>query len=172
VVDCFSKYGHFTPINHPYTAYTIAHVFFEQIFQLHGMPHSIVCNRDLAFTSTFWCELFCLNGNKFNLSPSHHPQMDNHKWSIEPLKCNSIVLQALILKSGCNGCHKWNCAITPASTLQREEHLLRLLLDLNHPSCLPCSWYYQCRIGGENSLPKEIRCCRMLGRIYVKPKIA
>ena len=38
VVDCLSKYGHFLPMAHPYTIETVAQLFFEQVFRLHGMP--------------------------------------------------------------------------------------------------------------------------------------
>ncbi|GMY32311.1 Transposon Tf2-2 polyprotein [Fagus crenata] len=68
VVDRLSKYAHFIPISHPYTAASVAQVFFEQIFRLHGMPQSIVCDRDVTFTSVFWKELFRLQGTNFNFS--------------------------------------------------------------------------------------------------------
>uniref|UniRef100_A0A2N9I1L0 Reverse transcriptase n=1 Tax=Fagus sylvatica TaxID=28930 RepID=A0A2N9I1L0_FAGSY len=71
-----SKYAHFIPISHPYTAVSVAQVFFEQIFRLHGMPQSIVCDRDVTFTSVFWKELFRLQGTNFNFSSSYHPQTD------------------------------------------------------------------------------------------------
>jgi len=76
VVDRFSKYGHFTPIKHPYTASQVAQVFFEAIFRLHGIPTSIVCDRDPTFTSLFWRELFRLNGTSFRFSSAYHPQTD------------------------------------------------------------------------------------------------
>ena len=43
---------------------------------LHGMPRTIVCDCDPAFTSAFWTELFRLNGNNFNFSSAYRPQTD------------------------------------------------------------------------------------------------
>lgn len=52
VVDRFSKYAHFMPLSHPYTIVLVAHVFFDKIFRLHGLPESIVSGRDSVFTSS------------------------------------------------------------------------------------------------------------------------
>ncbi len=73
VVDRLSKYVHFIAISHPYMAVSIAQVFFKNSFKLHGMPKSIVCDRDPAFTSHFWIELFRLQGTSFNFSSVYHP---------------------------------------------------------------------------------------------------
>jgi hypothetical protein len=53
VVDRFSKYAHFIPLGHPYTATTMARAFFSGIIRLHGLPSSIVSDRDPTFTSYF-----------------------------------------------------------------------------------------------------------------------
>lgn len=76
VVDMLSKYAHFIAISHPYTAVGMARIFFDHVFKLHGMPSSIVCDRDSTFTSLFWKELFRLNGTSFNCNSSYHPQSD------------------------------------------------------------------------------------------------
>jgi hypothetical protein len=76
VVDRLSKYTHFILVAHPYTAVGIVQVFFDNIFKLHGMPKTIVCDRDSTFTSAFWTELFKLHNTCFNFSTAYHPQTD------------------------------------------------------------------------------------------------
>ena len=76
VVDQFSKYAHFMPLAHPYTATLVARVFFDEVVRLHGMPASIVSDRDTVFTSSFWRELFRLSGVKLQYSTAFHPQSD------------------------------------------------------------------------------------------------
>jgi hypothetical protein len=51
VVDWFSKYGYFIPLEHPYTATTVVKAFFDNIVRLHDIPCSIFSDRDPMFTS-------------------------------------------------------------------------------------------------------------------------
>ncbi|WVZ92138.1 hypothetical protein U9M48_038225 [Paspalum notatum var. saurae] len=76
VVDQFSKYAHFIALGHPYSACSVARAFFDNIVRLHGLPCSIVSDRDNVFTSTFWTELLRLAGVKLLLSSAFHPQTD------------------------------------------------------------------------------------------------
>jgi hypothetical protein len=73
VVDRLTKYAHFVAIKHPYTTADIAQVFMDRIVKLHGLPQSIVSDRDTVFVSTFWKELFKLYKVKLNMSTAYHP---------------------------------------------------------------------------------------------------
>ena len=74
VVDHFSKYCHFIPLGHPYTAESVAQAFFFEIVRLHGVPQSMVLDRDPVFTSNFWRELMRLMGAKLHMMSAFHPQ--------------------------------------------------------------------------------------------------
>lgn len=76
VVDRLTKVGHFIALSHPYSATTVAQLFLDNIYKLHGMPQTIVSDRDKLFTSHFWKELFSLMGTKLHMSRSYHPQTD------------------------------------------------------------------------------------------------
>uniref|UniRef100_A0A2N9IYS4 Integrase catalytic domain-containing protein n=1 Tax=Fagus sylvatica TaxID=28930 RepID=A0A2N9IYS4_FAGSY len=76
VVDRLTKYVHFIPLSHPYTAAKVASLFMQHVFKLHGLPSSIVSDRDTAFTSIFWQELFIKQGIELAMSSAYHPQTD------------------------------------------------------------------------------------------------
>lgn len=62
IVDRLSKYAHFLPLCHLYTAKSVAAIFVQEIVKLHGFPKSIVSDYDRIFISHFWNELFKLQG--------------------------------------------------------------------------------------------------------------
>jgi hypothetical protein len=76
VVDRLSKYAHFCTLQHQFIATILAQIFMDNIFKLHGMPNSIVSDKDPTFTSNFWQELFNLQGTQLHLSTAYQPQMD------------------------------------------------------------------------------------------------
>jgi hypothetical protein len=75
-VDKLSKQVHFAPGHTTDTASDVARQFFDNVFRLHGMPTSIVSDRDAKFTSRFWKELHRLMDVKLAMSTAFHPQTD------------------------------------------------------------------------------------------------
>lgn len=76
VVDRLSKYGHFIPLRAAFDAFTVAEAFIQNIVKLHGIPKSIVTDRDKVFTGHFWHRLFKSQGITLAMSSAYHPQTD------------------------------------------------------------------------------------------------
>ena len=58
IVDRFSKQAHFIPVKKTIKAHHMANLFISHIFKYHGLPKSIVLDRDPCMTSLFWQGLF------------------------------------------------------------------------------------------------------------------
>jgi hypothetical protein len=76
VVDRYSKYGHFFPLRHPFSAATVAQFFLDNVVKLHGTPKTLVSNKHMIFTSHFWRALFHSLNTKLALTTAYHPQSD------------------------------------------------------------------------------------------------
>lgn len=49
VVDKFTKFAKFIPLSHPFTAYSVAQAFIQQIYDVFGMPQMIISDRELFY---------------------------------------------------------------------------------------------------------------------------
>ena len=93
VVDRLSKYAHFLPIPHPFTATQVAQVFLDHVYKLHGLPKTIVSDRDKIFMSLFWQSLFKMLQVQLKYSSSYHPQTDGHTKIVN--KCLETYLRCM-----------------------------------------------------------------------------
>jgi hypothetical protein len=76
VVDIFSNMEHFIPCQKTSDATHVANLLFKEIVRLHGLPRSIVLDRDTEFVIHFWRTLWKNLGMKLSFSSSYHPQID------------------------------------------------------------------------------------------------
>ncbi|KAA0047658.1 pol protein [Cucumis melo var. makuwa] len=71
-----TKSAHFIPGKSTYTASKWGQLYVTEIVRLHGVPVSIVSDRDARFTSKFWKGLQLALGTRLDFSTAFHPQTD------------------------------------------------------------------------------------------------
>jgi hypothetical protein len=76
LLDRFSKVAHFIQCQKTSNATHIANLFFKEVIRIHGLPRSIVLDRDTKFIGHFWRTLWKKLGTNLSFSSAYHPQMD------------------------------------------------------------------------------------------------
>jgi hypothetical protein len=134
IVDKFSKFAHFIASKHPFMAKTVARLSLDNVYRLHGLPKSIISDRDKIFTSLFWQSLFKVAGTSLRLSSSYHPQTDGQTERVN--QCLKTFLHCFTHScpvSGIAGCHSQSIGTIRSSIPRWASLLLRsymvVLLD-------------------------------------------
>ena len=76
IVDQLTKSAHFLPMKVNFSMDHLASIYVKEIVRMHGVPVSIVSNKDPRFTSRFWHSLHKALGTKLSFSTAFHPQTD------------------------------------------------------------------------------------------------
>ena len=97
VVDRFSNMDHFIACKKTNDARNIANFFFSEIVNLHGLPLSIVSDKDTKFVSHFWRTLWKKLGANLSFSSAYHPQIDGYTEVVNKILGN--ILQSLVYEN-------------------------------------------------------------------------
>ncbi|KAD3641035.1 hypothetical protein E3N88_30258 [Mikania micrantha] len=98
IVDRLTKSAHFLPIRETYTSERLYDLFVKEIVTRHGVPVSIVSDRDTRFTSRFWKQFHDAMGTRLNISTAYHPQTDGQ--SERTIQTLEDMLRACIIDFG------------------------------------------------------------------------
>lgn len=123
IVDRLSKFAHFISLPPHYTVVTLASIFMREIYRLHGLPKTIVFDRDTTFVSRFWKELFTQMGTKLLHSSAYHPQTDGQTKVVN--RCLENYLRAFVFDK--------------PSTWERYLYLAEYSYNTSHHSAIDMS---------------------------------
>ncbi|GJX71679.1 putative reverse transcriptase domain-containing protein, partial [Tanacetum coccineum] len=76
IVDRLTKSAHFLPMREDYNMDRLARLYLNEIVARHGMPISIISDRDSHCTSRFWQSMQEALGTRLDMSTAYHPQTD------------------------------------------------------------------------------------------------
>jgi transposase InsO family protein len=105
VVDRFTKFAHFIPLRHPFSSSQVAKALWDNVIKLHGVPLTIVSDRDRIFTSHTWREMLQTAGTKLLYSTAYHPQTNG-----QTERVNQCLEESML-----GGINAWRCISAPPS---------------------------------------------------------
>ncbi|XP_021975263.1 uncharacterized protein LOC110870386 [Helianthus annuus] len=84
IVDRLTKSANFLPIKEAYSSEKMAEIYMNEVVSQHGVPVSIISDRDTRFTSRYWQRFHESVGTRLHISTAYHPQTDGHGIQMAP----------------------------------------------------------------------------------------
>ncbi|GJY63489.1 putative reverse transcriptase domain-containing protein [Tanacetum coccineum] len=98
IVDRLTKSAHFLAIREDYSTKKLAKIYVDEIVARHGVPVSIISDRDGRFTSRCWQTVQKALGTKLDMSTAYHPQTDGQ--SERTIQTLEDMLRACVIDFG------------------------------------------------------------------------
>ncbi|KAG8485890.1 hypothetical protein CXB51_019244 [Gossypium anomalum] len=129
IVDRLTKSAHFIPVRMDFSLDKLAELYVSQIVRLHGVPNSIVSDRDPRFTSRFWKKLQEALGTKLHFSTAFHPQTDGQSERIIQILEDMLRCCILELGGSWRDIYLWSNSLTTIVFNQVSRwHLMKLYM--------------------------------------------
>ncbi|GJW56139.1 reverse transcriptase domain-containing protein [Tanacetum coccineum] len=98
IVDRLTKSAHFLPIREDFKTEKLARIYINEIVARHGVPVSIISDRDGRFASHLWQALQKALGTKLHMSTAYHPETDGQ--SERTIQTLEDMLRACVMDFG------------------------------------------------------------------------
>ncbi|GJY77918.1 putative reverse transcriptase domain-containing protein [Tanacetum coccineum] len=98
IVDRLTKSTHFLPMHEDYKMKRLARLYLNEIVARHGVPISIISDRDSRFTSRFWQSMQEALGTRLDMTTTYHPQTDGQ--SERTIQTLEDILRVCVLDFG------------------------------------------------------------------------
>ncbi|GJS44863.1 putative reverse transcriptase domain-containing protein [Tanacetum coccineum] len=98
IVDRLTKSAIFTPIRETGPMDKLTRIYLKEVVTRHGIPVSIICDRDPRFASNFWRSLQNALGTNLDMSTVYHPQIDGQSKRI--IQTLEEMLRAYVIDFG------------------------------------------------------------------------
>ncbi|GJT56968.1 reverse transcriptase domain-containing protein [Tanacetum coccineum] len=124
IVDRLTKSAHFIPTRETDSMETLTRLYIKEIVSRHGVPISIISDRDSHFTSRFWQSLQSALGTQLDMSTAYHPETDGQ--SERTIQTLEDMLRACVIDFGKGWETLWSkVLITSARDRQRSYANIR-----------------------------------------------
>ena len=139
IVDRLTKSAHFLAVRMTFTLERFCRLYIREIVRLHGVPVSIVSDRDPRFTAHFWKSFQKAMGTRLTMSTTFHPQTDGQ--SERTIKVLEDMLQACVMDhQGSREKHLPLVEFTYNNSYQASIHMARDEALYGRPFRSPLYW--------------------------------